>query len=280
MGTEFFNAPDGRRIAYADTGSDGPVLLCLCGLTRSMVDYAELADCLSGRYRVLRTDYRGRGESGWADDPVTEYTPMVEAQDALALLDHLGVHRTAIVGTSRGGIIGMLLAAGYPERIRALVLNDIGPVVERAGLDFIMTYLGRDPGLPDLGAAVAAMQLVYGAAFPNLSPGEWRSWAERSYSVGPGGLGLTYDPALRVATEAALEAAPGDLWDVFDAIAAPVLAIRGENSDLMTSATLTDMAARRPDMSHVTVADRGHVPFLDEPIALTAIETFLEAHLT
>lgn len=273
-----FLAGDQRRIAFADTGGDGPAVLCLNGLTRTMLDYADLAAHLAPEYRVILTDYRGRGDSDWAEDAVAEYTPIVEGQDAAALLAHLGVERAAIIGTSRGGIIGMLLAAGQPDLVTAVVLNDIGPVVERAGLDFIMTYLGKPPGLPDYDAAVVQLKSAYGAAFPDLTEAAWRAYAKRSFAEGPDGLALRYDPKLRDATEAALETAPSDLWAVFDAIRAPVLAIRGANSELMTAATLQEMAARRPGLDHVTIANRGHVPFLDEPEALAAIDEFLQEH--
>ena len=278
MSALHFEAPDGRRIAYADTGGSGPAVLCLCGLTRTMVDYADLAGHLAPAYRIIRTDYRGRGESGWAEDAVAEYTPIVEGQDAAALLAHLGVEQATIIGTSRGGIIGMLLAAGQPDLVAALVLNDIGPVVERTGLDFIMTYLGKAPDLPDYDAAAAQMKATYAEAFPDLTETAWRAYAERSFAEGPDGLALRYDPRLRDATAAALENAPADLWGVFDAIRAPILAIRGANSDLMTAETLEEMAARRPGMAHVTIANRGHVPFLDEPAALAAIDAFLGEH--
>ena len=153
--TRFFEAPDGRRLAYQDTGGpqdfDGadeastPVVLCLSGLTRSARDFAGVAARLADRYRVLRLDSRGRGLSEWADDPIAEYTVPVEAGDALALLDHLGVARVAVIGTSRGGVLGMVIGATAPGRMSCLVLNDIGPVVEPGGLANIMDYLGIEP---------------------------------------------------------------------------------------------------------------------------------------
>jgi pimeloyl-ACP methyl ester carboxylesterase len=119
--TNSFHAQDGRRIAYADSGGGGPAVLCLPGLTRTMADYADLAAYLAPRYRVIRTDYRGRGASDWAEEPLAEYTPIVEGMDAAALLAHLEVGQATIIGTSRGGIIGMLLAATRPELVTALV---------------------------------------------------------------------------------------------------------------------------------------------------------------
>jgi pimeloyl-ACP methyl ester carboxylesterase len=279
--TNCFDAPDGRRIAYADSGGDGPAVLCLPGLTRSMVDYADLAAHLAPRYRVIRTDYRGRGASGWAEEPRAEYTPIVEGQDAAALLAHLGVGKATIIGTSRGGIIGMLLAATQPDLVTALILNDIGPVVERAGLDFIMAYIGLDPGVPDFPGAAARLRAVYAADFPDLTDIEWLAFARRSFADREGRPVLNYDPKLRDATAMALDTSPPDLWPVFDALAGlAMLTIRGGNSNILSAETLAEMAGRRPDMAHVTLANRGHVPFLDEAQARLAIDAFLERHAT
>ncbi len=267
---------NGRRLAYADSGGGGPAVLCLPGLTRTMADYADLAGHLASRFRVIRMDCRGRGRSEHADDPLAEYTLQVEGSDAVALLGHLGIVRATVIGTSRGGLIGMGLAAGLPDLVSALVLNDIGPVVERTGLDFIMTYLGRDPAVPDFESAAAKLRASLGGAFPDLTEAAWLAFARRTYADDGGRPALNYDPRLRDATAAALSAAPADLWDLFAAIRCPILAIRGENSDILSAATLNEMARRRPDMAQVTVGNRGHVPFLDEPEAVTAIDAFLE----
>jgi len=275
--SDFIEAGDGRRIAYADTGGDGPAVLCLPGLTRTMVDYADLAAHLAPSYRVIRTDYRGRGASGWAEDPLAEYSPVVEGQDAAALLTHLGITSATVIGTSRGGIIGMLLGAMQPGLLDGLVLNDIGPVIERSGLEFIMTYLGLDPGLRSFAEAAERLRAVYSRDFPDLSDADWMAYARRSFANRDGVPALNYDPKLREAMAFAMENSPPDLWQVFDALADfPILTIRGENSNLLTGETLNEMARRRPDMAHVTVANRGHVPFLDEPVARSAIDQFLE----
>jgi pimeloyl-ACP methyl ester carboxylesterase len=276
-----FHAQDGRRIAYADSGGGGPAVLCLPGLTRTMADYADLAAHLAPRYRVIRTDYRGRGASEWADEPLAEYTPVVEGMDAAALLAHLEVGKAAIIGTSRGGIIGMLLAAARPDLVTALVLNDIGPVVERAGLDFIMAYIGLDPGFRDFSSAAARLRAVFAADFPDLSDAEWMNIARQSFADSDGRPVLNYDPRLRDATAVALDAPPPDLWPVFDALAGlAVLTIRGGNSNILSAETLAEMARRRPDMAHVTLANRGHVPLLNEAPARAAIDEFLERHAT
>jgi pimeloyl-ACP methyl ester carboxylesterase len=277
--TRHFEAPDGRRLAYQDTDGAGPVVLCLAGLTRNARDFAGLAAHLAPLYRVLRIDSRGRGMSEWADDPLAEYTVPVEAGDALALLDHLEVPRAAIVGTSRGGILGLVIGATAPGRVSCLALNDIGPVIEPRGLDNIMGYLGVEPAATNFESMAAALERAMGAEFPDLSPRQWRGFARTIYRDEGGRPRLSYDARLRDAVEAALQAAPADLWPLFDTLAAmPVLTIRGGNSDILSAETLAEMARRRPDMAHVTVANRGHAPFLDEPEAVAAIDEFLERH--
>jgi len=283
--TRNFGAPDGRRLAYQDTGGEGPAVLCLPGLTRNARDFtglaAHLAQDPNGRYRVLRLDSRGRGMSEWADDPVAEYTVPVEAGDALALLDHLEVARAAIIGTSRGGILGMMIGATAPGRLSCLVLNDVGPVIEPRGLDNIMGYLGVEPEAESFEAMAAALERAMGAAFPDLSALQWLGFARTIYRDQGGRPRLSYDARLRDAVEAAIQSAPADLWPLFDALAGlPILAVRGENSDILSAETLAEMARRRPDMAQVTVANRGHAPFLDEPAAVAAIDEFLKRHAT
>lgn len=275
-----FQAPDGREIAFADTGGTGEAILCLAGITRTKADYEVLADRLRPTHRVIRMDYRGRGESQWATDPIAEDTVLTEGQDAVALLAHLGLPRVTIVGTSRGGLIGMLLAATQPALVRALIINDIGPVLEQRGLDLIMTHLGRDPGFADFEAAANGLRDLLSDDFPTLSDGDWLAFARRTYADDDGRSVLNYDPKLRDATEAAFAQPTPDLWPMWEAIACPVLTIRGENSDLLSDVTLAEMAKRSPAMAAVTVPNRGHVPFLDEPEAVAAIDAFLAEHAT
>lgn len=275
--TRSFQAPDGRTLAYQDTLGEGPPVLCLPGLTRNGRDFAGLAQHLAERYRVLRLDPRGRGMSEWADDPVAEYTVPVEAGDAVALLDHLELRQAAIIGTSRGGLMGMVIGATWPDRIGALVLNDIGPVVEQAGLDVIMSYLGIEPEAQDFDEAARQLEARMGAAFPDLTHAQWRGFARTIYRDEAGRPRLSYDPRLRQAVAKSMEDGLDDLWDVFDALEGlPILTIRAENSNILSAETFDEMAQHRPDMARTTVPRRGHPPFLDEPEAREAIDTFLE----
>lgn len=268
-----FTTPDGCPIAYADRGAGLP-LLCLPGLTRTMADFDAVAPHLPP-CRVIRMDYRGRGGSGWTG-PAT-YTVAQEAADALALLDHLGVARAAILGTSRGGLIGMWIAASAKTRLIGLCLNDIGPVIETAGLDRIADHVGRDPGYPTHAAMAKAMPHLM-PGFDGVSPDRWLSEVRRLYRQTPEGLRITYDPALREAFLAGLAAPASDLWPLFDACGGlPLALVRGANSDLLSADTTAEMRRRRPDMAFAAVPGRAHVPFLDEPESLRLIRAFLDA---
>ncbi|AZL60104.1 alpha/beta fold hydrolase [Tabrizicola piscis] len=266
-----FTAPDGCRFAYRDEG-EGLPLLCLPGLTRSMADFDYLQPHLPP-LRLIRMDYRGRGGSDWTG--AATYTVDQESKDALALLDHLGVAKAAILGTSRGGLIGMVLGAVARGRVLGLCLNDIGPVIGREGLVRIFDYVGRNPA----GKTYAgfAERLARTPGFHNVPMTRWLDEAQRLSVEGPEGLSLRYDPALREAFLAAFEGPPVDLWPLFDALAGvPLALIRGANSDLLTAETAATMRARRPDMEFAEVPDRAHIPFLDEPEAVALIRSFLK----
>ena len=271
--TQFFTTPDGARLAYADHGTGLP-LLCLAGLTRSMADFDYLMPHLPP-LRVIRMDYRGRGASDWTG--ADTYTVPQEAKDALALMDHLGIDRFAILGTSRGGLIGMLLAAMAKPRLLGLCLNDVGPVIDPVGLDRIFAYVGRDPAQKNH-AALAEAYANFLPGFANVPPGRWLSEAQNHALETAGGLKIPYDPALRDAFLKAFDGPPVDLWPLFDALAGlPVALIRGDNSDLLSPDTANEMRRRRPDMIFASVSDRAHIPFLDEPESLTALRAFLKA---
>ncbi|MBK5927754.1 alpha/beta fold hydrolase [Rhodobaculum claviforme] len=269
-----FTAPDGARLFYRDEGA-GRAVVCLAGLTRTGADFDPLVPHLPG-LRVIRPDYRGRGGSD-RTGPDT-YTVPQEGADVRALLDHLGIDRAAVIGTSRGGIIGMFLAATAHDRLAGLCLNDVGPVLEDAGLAAIRGHLGRPPAARTLHDAAEAMARRM-TGFTGVPHARWLAEAERQFIETPDGLELRYDPALRDAFEAAM-AQPVDMWPLFDACAGlPLALIRGANSDLLTAATAAEMQRRRPDMILAEVPGRGHIPFLDEPESLAAIHRFLEASL-
>lgn len=268
-----FSTFDGLSLYYTDEGQGLP-LLCLPGLTRTGRDFDYLAPHLD-QVRLIRPDYRGRGQSDWSDDPMSYSVPN-EARDALLLLDHLGVDKAAILGTSRGGMIGMYLAKTIPERVLGLALNDIGPVLERKGLEKIFGHLGRKPTAKtyeDLANALPS----YNPGFENVPHERWLTEAKRHYTQEPSGLKITYDPGLRESFLAAFEGPSPDLWPYFDAcIGLPLALIRGANSDLLSLETAGEMRRRAPDMLYANVPDRAHIPFLDEPESISAIKTWLE----
>jgi len=265
-----FTAADGARLYYTDEGHGIP-LLCLAGLTRTGADFDYVAPHLPP-LRLIRMDYRGRGRSDWTG--AETYTIVQEGADALALLDHLGIESAAILGTSRGGLIGMYLSLVAPDRLRGLILNDVGPVVDPMGLARIQDYIGHRPAARSHAAAAVAMQLAMSGF--DAPSSRWMDEARKHYVQTDQGLDITYDPALRMAFQAAMAAPPVDLWPLFDAAAKrPLALIRGANSDLLTQATADEMAERAPAMIHAEVPGRGHVPFLDEPEALSAIHRFL-----
>lgn len=273
--TAYISADDGARLAYADEqiGTGGPTLLCLSGLTRTMGDFGYLKPHLPP-CRLIRMDYRGRGASEFTG--AESYTVPREAQDALNLLDHLGVARTAILGTSRGGLIGMFLAATARDRLTGICLNDVGPVVERKALERIFTYVGRNPGAKSLAQLAAAMPSSL-PDFANVPATRWQEEVTLHYRETPDGLRITYDPALRDAVAAAMEGPDPDLWPLFDATESlPLALLRGANSDLLSPETVAEMRRRRPDMLFTEVPDRGHVPFLDEPESVDLIRAFLD----
>ncbi|MDO5605892.1 MAG: alpha/beta hydrolase [Paracoccus sp. (in: a-proteobacteria)] len=273
MSIDFFHGGDGARLAYCDEG-EGLALLCLSGLTRTMADFDYVAPYLDG-CRVIRMDYRGRGQSEWTGR--ASYTVAQEAQDAVALLDHLGIARAAILGTSRGGLIGLVMARRLRERMLGLCLNDIGPVIEQPGLERIFKYLGRNPSASSLEAVAEAMGQV-SIGFSDVPPTRWMEDAQRHFMMQNGRIVNNYDPELR---EAFMSDFSGDvraLWPEWEATSGmPVALIRGANSDLLSSEVAAEMARRRPDMIFADVPGRGHIPWLDEPESVAVIHEWIQA---
>lgn len=269
-----FTTSDGLSLEYSDQGAGVP-LLCLPGLSRDAVDFEDLAAALGGRYRVIALTSRGRGGSD-RDPNYLNYNVAIEGRDAVELLNHLGLPKAVIVGTSRGGMIAMLIAAMAKDRLAGVLLNDIGPEIDPAGLARIMTYLGIAPNARSFEEAAGALKATMGREFPDLSDEKWLICARRWFDMGPEGLALRYDPKLRDAVlEASAQPVP-DMWPLFDALAGlPVAVLRGANSDLLSAQTVEKMKERRPDLIVAEVPARGHVPFLDEPEALAALEELL-----
>ena len=265
-----FTTSDGVSLHYTDEGEGTPIL-ALSGLTRNGRDFDFVAPHLAD-HRLIRLDYRGRGQSDWA--PFETYTVPREAQDAVELLDHLGLDKVAVLGTSRGGIIAMMLGAMAKARLTGVAMNDIGPVIDGPGLTAIMGYLGRRPALSSHAEALAAWPgLLRG--FDNVPESRMREEIERLFVEAEDGLDITYDPRLRDAVEATSHQPAPDLWPLFETLSGlPVAVIHGENSDLLSRATVDEMARRHPGLIVAHVPGRGHIPYLDEPESLAALEAW------
>ena len=276
----FVTAEDGTRLYARDyagpPGSRLTPVVCLPGLTRNAKDFETIAPRLAAERRVLALDFRGRGRSGRADP--TTYRPDQEVADTLAVLDHLGVSRFAIIGTSRGGIVAMVMAARALPRMAGVAFNDIGPKIDVAGLLRIRGYLGGDPRFSDWAEAVSAIKST-NPGFPTLGEDEWLAFARRVYREEEGRPRADYDPGLAVNFPSADEIIAGkmpELWALHDLLAPlPCLVLRGENSDLLSEETVAQMLRRHARLTAVTVRGRGHVPFLDEPECTAAIAEWL-----
>ncbi|NIY79994.1 alpha/beta hydrolase [Celeribacter sp. HF31] len=271
----YFTTSDGLNLAYDVQGTGVPVL-CLAGLTRNMDDFEPVVEHFADRAQIIRLDSRGRGASDH-DPNVMNYTIPQESADALALLNHLGIDKAAILGTSRGGLIAMARAVTAKARLSGVLLNDIGPEMDPQGLSHIMDYLGRPSAYRSFEDAADKLPKALGAQFPNVSHAQWLTYARRIWAEGGSRLELRYDPGLREAIEAqSVTGALPDLWPLFEAFdGLPLALLRGENSNLLPRSTYEEMQRRRPDMIAAEVKDRGHVPFLDEPESLDVIARFV-----
>ncbi len=276
-------ASDGLRLFARD---DGPLaggalpVVCLAGLSRSSLDFRELALAL-GRdperpRRVLSLDYRGRGRSAADPDPA-RYDVKVELDDCLAVLAAAGIHEAVFVGTSRGGLIAMALSAVRPALIRGVVLNDVGPVIEARGLVRIRGTLGKLPAPRSYAQGAEILREVHGTAFPALEDADWEAMARGTWREEAGRLVPDHDPALaRTLDGVDLETPLPPFWPLFQGLkSVPVLVLRGASSDILSAATLEAMARAHPGLEAVTVPGQGHAPLLRGEAILGRIRAFV-----
>lgn len=270
---------DGLRLHYRDYGgpSERPPILCLHGLTRNARDFEPVANRLAGKWRLICPEMRGRAESAYAKDPMT-YVPLTYVQDIERLLADLAITRFVVFGTSLGGILTMLLAATRPGRVAGALLNDIGPVIEQAGLDRIKGYVGTGGSYPTWIHTARALAENNAEVYPGYRLEDWLGMAKRLYRLTSGGrIVLDYD--MRIAEPLRMPGGEAgvDLWPALDALKdVPVLLLRGERSDLLSAATARQMAARLNHAELVTVPGVGHAPVLDEPVAVEAMDRLLQ----
>lgn len=269
---------DGLRLyarVYAGPTAGAPSVLCLHGLTRNSRDFEELAPHLQRCYRVIVPDLRGRGCSA-RDPQIQNYQPATYLQDVLALLGALGAQRAAIIGTSLGGMLAMMLGFSQPGRVAGMVLNDVGPEIDPVGVERIKQYAGRLPPAHTWSVAVAQTRRMFGDAWPDLAEDRWLTLARRGFREDAAGVvEADADPGIGEALRAA-PAAPPDLWPLWQALReVPTLAIRGAHSDILSAATFARMKRENPGLQQLEVANRGHVPLLDEPECVAALDAFL-----
>jgi len=275
----YFTVRDGLRLHYRDYlgASEKPPLLCLPGLTRNARDFADFAERYSPRFRVIALDFRGRATSDY--DPVpARYNPLTYAGDVIELLDHLGIDQAIFVGTSLGGLVTMVVAATAPQRIAAAIINDVGPDVDPAGVNRILTYVGKDVRFSSWDEAADTIAANYGSKFDRFTHSDWVAMAKRNCREENGEIRFDYDMAIAEPFRTAGPVPQVDLWPLFAALGRkPLLVVRGEKSDLLTAETAAKMQAVAPGMKLAVVSGVGHAPELSEPEAVAAIDEFLLA---
>jgi pimeloyl-ACP methyl ester carboxylesterase len=256
--SHFITSHDGLKLhisAYGSRPAASVPVVCLPGLARTGADFDTLATALAGdcqrpRY-VITMDYRGRGRSDYDRNPFN-YNLAIELADVLAVLTALDIGPAVFVGTSRGGILAMLLASARPTAIAGVVLNDIGPVLDLRGLARIKSYVGNLPEPKSFRDGAEILRRLFAAQFPKLSPDDWLAFSKRTFKDQDGRLLATYD--VRIAKTLAdinLERPLQPLWVEFDAL------------------------ARVPDIEAIEVPDQGHAPLLVEPEIISQIGAFI-----
>lgn len=250
-----------HRVVYDEWGEPGNanVVICVHGVGRNARDFDDLAAALAPTHRVLSVDMPGRGRSDWLADP-NDYVFPSYLTALTALVARSGAEQVGWVGTSMGGLLGMVMAAQPNSPVARLVVNDVGPTIEPAAIERIRSYLGMDPTFATY-AEIAAYVRTISAPFGPLTDAQWEHLTRSNVRERPDGRwGMVYDPGIAVPFRAA--AAPPDLWPVWDAIRCPTLVLRGRESDLLSAATVAQMTARGPRPAVVEFAGVGHAPTL------------------
>ncbi|MCW8834797.1 MAG: alpha/beta hydrolase [Rhodospirillales bacterium] len=273
-----YTSQDGLALYFRDYGPlhGGPhPILCLPGLTRNSHDYHPLAVRLSVDRRVICPDLRGRGRSAW-DSDWRNYNPQTYINDLRHLLTLLNIHRTVVIGTSMGGLLGMGLNVGLPTHVAGIVLNDVGPDIDANGLRRILAYIGRDHPANDWPQAIATLKSIMQDT-PGMTEDDWLDVAKGTFRQETDGkLHVNWD----IAIARMVEQSQGEysLWPLYRSLRhIPALAIRGGLSDVLEETTFDRMAREKPDLVRETVAGVGHTPTLAEPTAIAALDRFLRS---
>lgn len=276
-----FTADDGvtlRGRIYGDRNTGMRPIVCLAGLSRNSRDFHPLATLLSARGReVITLDSRGRGLSDWDPNPAN-YNLLREAQDVLQAAAHLGITEADFIGTSRGGLILHFLPAMAPGLVRSIVLNDVGPVIELEGLRRIRDYLAARPEPKDFAQAARALKATQGGDFTILADADWVDMADAIFREIGGKIVPDYDPALVEPLKTMdFSQPPADLWEQFGSLSSiPLLIIRGENSTLLSSATVEEMLRRHGGAEAAAAPGQGHAPLLHVNGLAGAVADFLD----
>ncbi|TVV72487.1 alpha/beta fold hydrolase [Sphingomonas solaris] len=275
---DYWWSKDGLRLHYRDYPGDSarPPILCIPGLTRNARDFADTAARLAGEWRLICVDLRGRGGSAYAKDPMT-YVPLVYLQDLEALLAELALPKVVLFGTSLGGMLTALLASRGRERIAGALLNDVGPVLDPAGLTRIRTYVGKNGSFPTWLHAARSIAEVQGAAHPGFTIEDWLAMAKRLCRITPAGR-IVFDYDMKVAEPLRVPGGESgfDMWPAFESLAGiPTTLLRGELSDLLDTDCAARMEQRLTGLELVTVPGIGHTPTLSEPESVAAIDRLL-----
>ncbi|HKJ18809.1 MAG TPA: alpha/beta hydrolase [Xanthomonadales bacterium] len=288
-----YTSYDGLSLYFREYGKGTETAICLPGLTRNCKDFEKLAEHLADRYRVITPDLRGRGQSD-RDPRWKQYLPPTYVKDTWTLMDTLGIESAAIIGTSLGGIMAMIMADQQPDRLRGVVLNDVGPHVPVAAQTRLLEYVGRTPPQSSWEVAADVTCKNYELAYPDEDSAFWARQVRLAWREGEDGRPEPdYDPAIgdalrhvmksmglvRLLQRIGVRRLKGlnlDPWDNFKQMDMPLLVIRGELSDILEPETLATMRELKPGMKVVGVPGRGHAPTLDEPVAREAIDDFLD----
>lgn len=266
--------------AYGPENSTRHPVICLAGLTRNSRDFHDLALALANHpthpRRVYCLDYRGRGKSEW-DQNWQNYSPFVELLDVTNFITIKGLTHAGIIGTSRGGIIAMLLGIMRPSAVGCVVLNDIGPVIETAGLARIMGYAGKIPVPRDWEEARRLVRDMNRRQFTALDDTDWDEFARALFNEANGKPAAAYDPNIgKALSEIDIAKPVPDMWAYFDALhATPAMVLRGENSDVLSLSTVQDMQSRHSNLVSVTIQNEGHAPLLRDKFSQRLISDFL-----
>jgi pimeloyl-ACP methyl ester carboxylesterase len=255
-----------------------PTIICLPGLTRNARDFESIAARLANHFHIIAVDFRGRGDSAWAKDPLT-YMPLTYVRDIEQLILNQKLERLILIGTSLGGIVTMLLAGMLGENLSGAVLNDVGPELDPVGLQRIANYVGKVGSFASWMHCAQAVRAANKYAYPHYGMEDWLTMAKRVACLEPSGrIVLDYDPKIAEAFKLPSGVAGASLWSMFDILVQrPLLMLRGETSDILAPETLAQMQSRGG--TAVTVPDVGHAPILTEATANAALDIFLQRFL-